>query len=135
MRYQHRDGEAAAGAISLTPVRDTVPIDEDGVFEVDESRDDFDDVHERLVEAGHEPLEDGVQEAGTDAGDGDADTDQNGDGGPPPASEFSETEIVEMGRQELRSIAAQYGDVDGNASGDKLTQDLIEKHREETEAE
>lgn len=128
MRYQHRDGEAAPGAVSLTPVRDDAAVDDSGVFAVDEDREDFDAVHEALVDAGHEPLDDSADGDG-----GDSDAGESADGSDAPqASDFTETELVEMDRPELRPIAAQYDDIDGNASGDKLTEELIKKLREET---
>jgi len=136
MEYEHRDGEAAPGAVSLSPVRDNAPVDADGVFEVDEEREDFDDVHERLVEAGHTPIDgssdaDGVDEDAAEA-DNSAQEDQE-DLLELQASDYTEEDLVEMSRDELRPIAAQYDDINGNASGDKLTEDLIAKRREEVD--
>jgi hypothetical protein len=123
--FKHRDGERATGAISLSPVRDSVPIDEDGHFEVDPDRDDYDDVVKRLEEAGHDRLED-------DDGDREDSADQdNADEEHPQASDYTEEDLVEMGRDGLRSIASHYEDINGNASGDKLTEELITKRREE----
>jgi len=143
MKYQHRDGASATGAVSLSPVRDNARVDAEGVFEVDGEREDFDEVHERLFEAGHEPLdEDQSEEDGNQNGDdADAESDLDEDkdeaaGRAVAASDFTEEELVEMGRQDLRSIAAHYDDdVDGNASEAELTEALIKKRREETEAE
>jgi len=144
MRYKHRDGETATGAVTLTPVRDNAAVDENGVFEVDEDREDFDEVHERLIDAGHEPLEGGEDEseAATNGSENDgddenekADGEEEEDAEVLQASDFTETELVEMDRQDLRSIAAHYDDINGNASAEKLTEKLIQKRREETEAE
>jgi len=132
MEYEHRDGEAAPGAVSLSPVRDNAPVDADGVFEVDEEREDFDDVHERLVEAGHAPIDNTSDANAADEADGSAQDDQE-DGFELQASDYTEEELVEMGRDELRSIAAQYDEINGNASGDKLTEDLIAIRREEVD--
>lgn len=143
MRYQHRDGEEAH-AFSLTAVRDTVRPDADGVFAVDEDRPDFDEVHARLVEEGHEPLDadDGDEDAaeaedgtGDESGDDQDGAGDDAEGDPLRASDWTETELVEMGRQELRSIAAHYDDVDGNGSADALTEDLIAKRREEADGD
>jgi len=141
MKYKHRDGASATGAVSLSPIRDNARVDAEGVFEVDGEREDFDEVHERLFEAGHEPLDEDQSEDDADQ-DGD-DTDDESDldegeaaGRAVEASDFTEEELVEMGRQDLRSIAAHYDDdVDGNASEAELTEALIKKRREETEAE
>ena len=136
MEYEHRDGEAAPGAVSLSPVRDNVPVDADGVFEVDEGREDVDDVHDRLVEAGHAPIDDTSDADGADEdaaeSSASAQEDQE-DLVELAASNYTEEALVEMGRDELRSIAAQYDDINGNASGDKLTEDLIAKRREEVD--
>jgi len=138
MRYQHRDGESATGAVSLTAVRDNVRVDDEGVFKVDEEREDFDDIHERLVEIGHEPLDGGGDESAggdteteDDAGD---DVDQDGDASP-RASDYTESELVEMGYRKLQSIATHYDDVDGSASADALTEALIEQRREEVDGD
>lgn len=127
MRYQHRDGAAVtARVISVGPVRDDAPIDDDGTFAVDEGREDFAEVHERLLDAGHEPLE----------GDGGAQ-----DGGVETArelalSELTEQAIVEeLDYDELQSIATQFDDVDGSASTEALQEALIEKLREEQEGD
>jgi len=147
MRYQHRDGEAGTGAVSLTAVRDKARVDSDGTFTVDEDRDDFEDVHESLVNAGHQPIDDAGDDvddegASVDTGtDEDVETETETDGEVEAeadtrrASDYSETELVEMGRNELRAIAAGYDDVDGNASADALTEALIEKRREEVDGD
>lgn len=125
MRFEHRAGEGAPSAISLSAVRDKAAIDGDGVFEVDDSRDDFHEVYESLVAAGHEPLE--------EPADG-ADTDERPED-PLQASDFTEEELVKMDRNDLRAIAAEYDDIDGNASTDALTEALIKQCRAETEAD
>jgi len=132
--FKHRDGERATGAISLSAVRDSVPIDEDGHFEVDADRDDYDDVVDRLEDAGHERLEDddGDQEDSADQDDVDGEADEGDtEEEHPQASNYTEQELVEMGRDGLRSTASHYEDINGNASGDKLTEELIKKRREE----
>ena len=122
MKFRHRDGEDAAARISLG-VRDKADI-VDGEFEVDPGRDDYDELAERLVELGHEPIDD---------------TDEGGDGdggeteGAPPASAFGETEIVEMGYRDKQAIASRYDHIPGNASSDELTESLIEQRREEVD--
>jgi len=127
MKFRHRDApNAAAGSVSFG-VRDSVPIDEDDAFEVDEGREDFEDVYDRLVEAGHDPLDSDTDDDTENDGDGAGDSD------PPQASDFTEDELVEMDRSALRPIAAHYDDVDGNASGDELTEALIQKRREEVD--
>jgi len=40
-----------------------------------------------------------------------------------------------MDRNDLRAIAAEYDDIDGNASADALTEALIKQRRAETEAD
>jgi len=57
MKFRHPDGADAPDQISLGPVRDSVATDADGVFEVDEDREDYEDVVERLQEAGHTSVE------------------------------------------------------------------------------
>ena len=136
MEFEHRDGGDGTGAVSLSPVRDNAPVDADGVFEVDEGREDFDDVHERLVEAGHTPIDgssdaDGADEDAAEADDSAQEAQE--DLVELAVSDYTEEDLVEMGRDELRSIAAQYDDINGNASGDKLTEDLIAKRREEVD--
>lgn len=130
MKFEHADGERAASAISLGPVRDTVKV-EAGTFEVDDNRDDFDDVVERLIEAGHTPIS---ADTGTDGQDGDGD-EAEAEAEVPPASAYSETELVEMDYRELQSIATQYDEINGNASSDELTEALIKQRREEVEVE
>ena len=131
MRFKHRDGDDAAARISLGPVRDKTDV-EDGVFEVDDERDDFDDVVERLVAAGHEPLEESDDEDTEEPDQEDVDGDQD-EAAPPRAGDFDEEEIVAMGYDELQSIAVGYDDIPGNASKDALTEALIEQHRAETD--
>ena len=123
MRFMHRAGEGAPSAISLSAVRDKAAIDNDGVFEVDESRADFVEIYESLVAAGHEPFE----EPPADSADTTADDDLL------KASDFSEEELVGMGYNDLRAIAAEYDDIDGNDSQDALLEALIKQRRKETE--
>jgi len=47
------------------------------------------------------------------------------------SSQITEQDLVEMDRDGLRSIAAQYDHINGNASGDELTEELIKQRREE----
>jgi len=124
MQFRHRDGDRAPRAKSLGPVRDTVSVDADGVFEVDEDRDDYDDLVEALAAAGHEPLDDP---------DASEDVAEEQDETLPQAGDFAESEIVEMDYKTKQSIAAQYDGIKGNASGDRLTEALIERRREEAD--
>lgn len=131
MRYEHRDApDVAAGVVSLGPVRDDASIDEEGTFEVDGDREDFEELHERLLEAGHEPLD------GDDSGHG-GDTEDDAEEGAAglELTELTEQEIVEdLGYNEKQALGAEYDHIDGSASDDKLTEQLIEQLREEQEA-
>lgn len=140
MKFRHRDApNVAAGSISLGPVRDHAKIDGDDLFEVDASRDDIDDVVERLEDAGHERVEEctcGPEEACDKCGGsaaGQRDDSEAEDDEAPRAADFTEEELVAMDRNELRSIAGRYDHINGNASGDKLTEELIAQGREEVE--
>ena len=130
MRFEHRDGEKARSAISLGPVRDTVPV-VDGVFEVSDERDDIEDVLERLTEAGHTPLEDTATADDAVKDDPEAD---DAEADIPEAGEFSEQQLVEqLDYREKQTIAKQYDGIDGSASDEKLTEELIKQRREEVD--
>lgn len=128
MRFEHRDGEKARSAVSLGPVRDTVPV-VGGVFEVDDDREDFDDVRDRLEAAGHTPIDAPRDEAikDADAGDETADEDEI-----PKAGDFDEEQLVDqLDYREKQAIAKQYDDIDGSASEPQITEELIKQRREE----
>ena len=113
--YTHSDG-TRYNTITLGVKGPDVPIDDEGIFEVPADV-MTDDLRERIESAGHTPV--------------DVPDDEETAAEPVTASEFDEDELVAMGRNELRSIAAHYDDINGNASGDKLTEDLIAKRRDE----
>lgn len=149
MRYRHRDG-AEGHTLSLTAVRDKARPGPDGVFEVDEDRPDFVEIHAMLVDEGHEPLEDDSADAdnadddGEPAEDGadqdtedvdvDVDADDEADVDQPRASDYSEDELVAMDWGPMQSLAAQYDDIPGSGiSADRMTELLIEQRREEVD--
>ena len=119
-RFRHRDADRRPpNTISIGPVRDKASVDDDGMFAVDPGRDDYEAVVERLVAAGHDLVGEGERDTGANESDA------------ARASDHSEDELVAMGRNELRTIATHYDDVNGNASADKLTEELIAKRRAE----
>lgn len=128
-RYTHRDGDRAASRITVPGVG-SVPI-EDGVFECDPDA----DVHERLVDLGHTPLEgddppdEPVEEGDAEADDGDGEAAEE----VPPAGAYTEDQLVAMSYDEKRTLASQYDHIDGRSSGDKLTEELIKQRREEVD--
>jgi len=144
MKFRHRDGERSANAISLGPVRDRAAVDADGIFAIDDDRPDAGAVAKRLLEAGHEPLEelpedfegeyedeaeqeDSEQDGGNDGDEGDD------EGSVPTAGLLTETEIAkELSYAEKQAVAKQYDHIAGNASDDKLTEELIKQSRMET---
>ena len=127
MRFEHRDGKRAPRAISLGPVRDKATV-EDGVFVVDDDRDDFDAVADRLEAAGHKPL---GEESSSDPVE-EADDGQEED--VPLASEFDEQQLVDdLDYREKQAIASQYDHISGNAGEEKHTEELIKQRREEVE--
>jgi hypothetical protein len=133
MKFHHRDGEDAAGQAYGT-ARPRTYVNDDGTFEVD---DPDEGQVESLVEFGHEPVTAADESAAeTESNDDKTDDEDEGDDQDAlKASDYTETELVEMGYRDLQSIATHYDDVDGSASADALTEALIEKRREETEAE
>lgn len=130
MKFEHCDGEDAPARITYG-LRDKAEI-EDGVFTVDDDRDDLEELIDRLTEAGHEPLDDaGDQEDVSDEGD---DTDEDNDVDVPSVSEYSEQQLVEdLDYREKQALAGQYDDINGNASDEKLTEELIKQRRKEVD--
>ncbi len=124
MQFKHAradaDGRSPPEFVGLSRRREAAVADS-GEFTVPDDLDGYDAVVERFIAAGHEPLGD----TGDDGADG-ADAD-----GPPPAVAFTESELVAMDRNGLRALAAQYEHINGNASGDKLTEELIAQRRRE----
>jgi len=137
MKFRHRDGEGSANAISLGPVRDKAAVDADGIFAIDDDRPDAGAVAKRLLEAGHEPLEELPEDFEGEYEDEDEDSEQDGgndgdEGSVPTAGLLTETEIAkELSYAEKQAVAKQYDHIAGNASDDKLTEELIKQSRME----
>jgi hypothetical protein len=139
MKFRHRDGERSANAISLGPVRDRAAVDADGIFAIDDDRPDAGAVAKRLLEAGHEPLEElpedfeGEYEDEGEEEDSEQDGGNDGDeGSVPMAGLLTETEIAKgLSYAEKQAVAKQYDHIAGNASDDKLTEELIKQSRME----
>jgi hypothetical protein len=137
MKFRHRDGERSANAISLGPVRDRAAVDADGIFAIDDDRPDAGAVAKRLLEAGHEPLEELPEDFEGEYEDSEQDGGNDGDekddeGSVPTAGLLTETEIAkELSYAEKQAVAKQYDHIAGNASDDKLTEELIKQSRME----
>lgn len=123
MRYSHKDGDRAASSIKV-PGIGSVSV-ADGVFEADTSP----AAHERLVDLGHEPLDD--QEDTDDDAEAEETSDEPDEQDTLSLADVSEADLVEMDRNDLRALASEYDDINGNASADKLTEELIAKRRDE----
>jgi len=124
------DGASPPEYVGLE-LRRKAAVGEEGTFEVPEDIDDYEATVERFVDHGHELLDDvdDEQEDDDDSGDDQDPEDETA----VQASDYSEDDLVAMGRNELRSIASQYDDINGNASEDKLREELILKLREEAD--
>ncbi|MCU4743470.1 hypothetical protein [Natronoglomus mannanivorans] len=141
MKFQHTDGELAPRRKSLNDGRQVFV--EDGVFEVDPCSDALRD---RLVEAGHEPLEESPADTAVkddvqkDDADADADTDDADEDDEeeeeklPTAGDYDEETLVNgLDYNEKQELASQYDHIAGNASAEKLTEELIKQRREEVD--
>jgi len=94
----------------------STPVDpEDGTFELPDDHPQFEAVKKTLVEQGHEPVEEAESESET---------------AEPNLDNLTEEAIVRMEPQEIRSMAAEFDDLDGRKSAGELEEKLIEKVRE-----
>lgn len=149
MKFEIRDDAGhPAGQISLG-LRDRIPVDDDGTFEVDEGERGA-DVLRRLIAAGHTPLEpealpDGVdypppEAEGSDAGgESDAEAEPEGDSSEEDldaheaAESASEEDLDEMNRSELYSFGNEELGLELEWAGDAAldTEAMRERIREE----
>ena len=100
----------------------STPVDPDGTFELPDDHPQFEEVKETLVEQGHTAVTPQTQDA--EEQDGESETEE------PNLDNLTEEAIVRMEPQEVRSMAAEFDDLDGRKSAGELEEKLIEKVRE-----
>lgn len=103
----------------------STPVDPDGTFELPDDHPQFEAVKETLVEQGHTPVDSTDPESETPV-----EPQSESETAEPNLDNLTEEAIVRMEPQEVRSMAAEFDDLDGRRSAGELEEKLIEKVRE-----
>ena len=145
MRFEHRDGWVN-GRVALT-LRERAPLQEDGTFEVPEDLAADAGLLQRLVDAGHDPVDpdalpDGVDNDSAETDDTDTATESAADAAEDDAGDKAEAapddDLDELDRSELWELAhsdefeAEPG-FDWNESTEERLREWIREQRSEAE--
>lgn len=131
MKFEHRDGEDAAGqTVSVSPHLKP-EVDENGVFSVQESDlerrgVDPEAARDRLTEAGHTDLETGDQssEESEDVADADSGSEDSESSEEEAATK---TELMNLKKDQLVKMGETFDDIDTDQNKEPLAEDLVEK--------